>query len=193
MKKHIKIISIQVIFLIAVIVAIYFLYPKTEININEDIVRFKSINANVIIISESPDFSNSRYLKINDAFRPISVQERYYKAGYKSLKRAYPNWGERKIRILLNVLIYPPAYGIPPHSTGSAIDVVLTKNLKTGRSIMMDSKKIGENTKDNIFNKKAPKHIRKNRLILYNAMTWHYRCIRIIPQCIPYCLICFCA
>ena len=62
MNKHIKIIGIQAIFLIAVLIVIYFLYPKTEVNVNENLVDFKSINANVIIISENPDFSNPRYL-----------------------------------------------------------------------------------------------------------------------------------
>ena len=66
MNKHIKIIMVQVIFLVAVLIAIYFLYPKTEINVNENIVDFKSINANVIIISENPDFSNPRYLEIEE-------------------------------------------------------------------------------------------------------------------------------
>jgi len=66
MNKHIKIIGIQAIFLIAVLIVIYFLYPKTEVNVNENLVDFKSINANVIIISENPDFSNPRYLKIEE-------------------------------------------------------------------------------------------------------------------------------
>ena len=66
MNKHIKIIGIQAIFLIAVLIVIYFLYPKTEINVNENLVDFKSINANVIILSENPDFSNPRYLKIEE-------------------------------------------------------------------------------------------------------------------------------
>lgn len=66
MNKHIKIIGIQAIFLIAVLIVIYFLYPKTEINVNENLVDFKSINAKVIILSENPDFSNPRYLEIEE-------------------------------------------------------------------------------------------------------------------------------
>ena len=66
MKKHLKIIIGQIIFLAVVITAVYFLYPRTEISIQEDVVRFNPINAKVIIFSENPDFSNPRYLEINE-------------------------------------------------------------------------------------------------------------------------------
>ena len=35
-------------------------------DLNEDSVSFKSINANAIIISSSPDFSNPRYVEVED-------------------------------------------------------------------------------------------------------------------------------
>jgi hypothetical protein len=45
---------------------IYFVYPKTEAVINGNFVSFNSINANVIIISENPDFSNPKYLDLTE-------------------------------------------------------------------------------------------------------------------------------
>lgn len=62
MNKHIKIIGIQVIFVVVALAVLYFLYPKTSMNLEENLVRFNSINAKVIMISENPDFSNPRYL-----------------------------------------------------------------------------------------------------------------------------------
>lgn len=62
MNKHIKIVIVQAIFIIAFLVAIYLLYPKIDLNVDGNLVNFNSINANVIIISENPDFSNPRYL-----------------------------------------------------------------------------------------------------------------------------------
>lgn len=62
MNKHIKIVLVQVIFLVLVAVVLYAAYPKASINIKGTLVNFKSINANVVIISENPDFSNPRYL-----------------------------------------------------------------------------------------------------------------------------------
>lgn len=45
---------------------IYSLYPKTEAVVNGNFVNFNSINANVIIISENPDFSNPKYLDLSE-------------------------------------------------------------------------------------------------------------------------------
>lgn len=66
MNNHLKIIIGQGIFLILVFTAIYFVYPKTEVLVNGNIVSFNSINANVIMISENPDFSNPRYLDLSE-------------------------------------------------------------------------------------------------------------------------------
>lgn len=57
-----KLIIGQVIFLAAVFAAIYLLYPKINVKISGNIVNFNSINANLIIISENPDFSSPIYL-----------------------------------------------------------------------------------------------------------------------------------
>ena len=66
MNKHIKIIIVQGIFLVLVFTVIYSLYPKTEAVVNGNFVNFNSINANVIIISENPDFSNPKYLDLSE-------------------------------------------------------------------------------------------------------------------------------
>jgi hypothetical protein len=64
MKKHIKIIAVQFLFLILIGIIIYMLYPKTNAVVNGNFVKFNSINANVIVISENPDFSNPRYIEM---------------------------------------------------------------------------------------------------------------------------------
>lgn len=52
-------------FLVSVIGLIYYLYPKTNLVMDDDFVRFSTINANVIMISENPDFSNPRYIDLS--------------------------------------------------------------------------------------------------------------------------------
>jgi len=64
MNSHIKIIMVQVIFLAVVFIAIYFLYPRMNLDIEGNNVNFRSINSNVIMLSENPDFSNPRYIDI---------------------------------------------------------------------------------------------------------------------------------
>ncbi len=62
MNQHIKIILGQLIFLAAAFALIFMLYPKIAVNVNGNAVSFSTINANVIVISENPDFSNPRYI-----------------------------------------------------------------------------------------------------------------------------------
>jgi len=66
MNKHIKIIMAQVLFLAVAFIVIYLLYPKINLDVEGNNVNFNSINSNVIIISENPDFSNPRYIDINE-------------------------------------------------------------------------------------------------------------------------------
>lgn len=65
MNKHIRIIIGQVIFLVVALVVIYMLYPKINIDLDGTKVRFNPINANVVILSENPDFSNPRYIELD--------------------------------------------------------------------------------------------------------------------------------
>lgn len=62
MKSHFKIIIGQAIFLVLALIVIYILYPKANIEVLDNNVKFNSINANVILISDKPDFSNARYI-----------------------------------------------------------------------------------------------------------------------------------
>jgi len=110
------------------------------------------------------------FLKIEDAYRPLSIQKHYYQKLYYKLKRDFPDWNERKIKGIQNMLVFPPHLDTPPHSTGGAIDISLTKDLKTGRKIKMDSRKVPKHEQNEIFSKNIPQYIRKNREILYKTM-----------------------
>lgn len=64
MKKHLAIILVQGLFLFLIASLVYYFYPTTNATVDKDWVNFNSINANVIMISENPDFSNPRYLDL---------------------------------------------------------------------------------------------------------------------------------
>lgn len=66
MKKHTKIIIIQAIIVALIGIIIYIFYPKIEFNLNGNTIKFDSINADKIIISKNPDFSNSRYIDFSN-------------------------------------------------------------------------------------------------------------------------------
>jgi len=65
MNKNIKIVVAQALFLLIVVSGIYFIYPRTNALVSGNAVNFESGNANVIIISQNPDFSNPRIVDIN--------------------------------------------------------------------------------------------------------------------------------
>lgn len=67
MKTSKLIIMSQTGFLILVLALLYVLYPKSSVSVNGDFVKFSSINADVIMISENPDFSNPRYINFSEA------------------------------------------------------------------------------------------------------------------------------
>lgn len=64
--KNKTIIALQIIFLFAVFLIIFLIYPKANVSIHGNLVKFSSENADVIIISENPDFSNPRYLDLKE-------------------------------------------------------------------------------------------------------------------------------
>jgi len=76
--KSKKIIIGQIIFLVVIGIVIYSLYPRTSMTLNGNTVKFSSINANLIILSENPDFSNPRYLDINDEVEFSLKPGKYY-------------------------------------------------------------------------------------------------------------------
>ena len=65
--KHKWFILCQAIFVVATLVAILVFYPRASLDLIGNKASFKSLNANVIIISSNPDFSNPRYVDINDS------------------------------------------------------------------------------------------------------------------------------
>jgi len=68
----------QLIFLILIGIAIFFIYPRVQFNLDGNNVNFKSINANVVILSANPDFSNPRFVDINDSVSFNLKPGKYY-------------------------------------------------------------------------------------------------------------------
>lgn len=56
----------QAVFLVLVIALLYSFYPRANVDVNGNWIKFNSINANVIMISENPDFSNPRYIDLSE-------------------------------------------------------------------------------------------------------------------------------
>lgn len=77
-NKHMKIIGIQILIIMTVFMVVYMLYPRAEAKISGNIIKFKTTNANVIAISENPDFSNPRYLDFENNAINLSLNPGTY-------------------------------------------------------------------------------------------------------------------
>ncbi|MBR9704294.1 hypothetical protein GOV12_02700 [Candidatus Pacearchaeota archaeon] len=64
-KVNRMMIIIEVFILVIVISGLFILYPKSNLEINENKVSIRGINANVVMISENSDFSNPRYFDLS--------------------------------------------------------------------------------------------------------------------------------
>lgn len=83
MNTHIKIIIVQIMFLMIVVAGIYFVYPKAEVYVNGNLVKIVSVSAKVIIISENPDFTNPVYIdteKTKNVYFNIKPGAYYWKS-----------------------------------------------------------------------------------------------------------------
>jgi len=86
--NHKTIIIGQVVFLALVIILLYNFYPKVEFSVNGNIVKFNSVNSNVIIISKNPDFSNPRYINFEkeDTFVQLDPGKYFWKPANNLIK-----------------------------------------------------------------------------------------------------------
>lgn len=76
-----KFILAQLALLLVVAIAIFAIYPRADFSLNGNQVAFRPISANVIVLSESPDFSNPRYLDIEeDVLLRLEPGKYYWKA-----------------------------------------------------------------------------------------------------------------
>jgi len=62
----------------AAFLTVYVMYPKADVQINGNAVKFDSPNSQVIEISENPDFSNSRFIEVNNSRELMLVPGTYY-------------------------------------------------------------------------------------------------------------------
>ena len=60
-----KIIMLQVLMLLVIAMALFLLYPRAEVSVSGNVVRFSG-NADIIVISENPDFTNPRFIDLSE-------------------------------------------------------------------------------------------------------------------------------
>lgn len=105
---------------------------------------------------------------INDAWRPQYVQQEIYNNFIKRFTVKYPKWSEKQIIKEVNKFV-APSQGkfVSGHMAGGAVDIRLIRN---GRKVPMKSKKLTYQENALSFQPKLPKHLQKNREIMFNAL-----------------------
>lgn len=166
-------------------------YPKMgmECAINKCLVRKEVLD---MLIKAKEKLPGGITFKIWDAYRPLSLQtELFYKYKDKIIKEfKLENLSEEERNDVIKNYVSLPnnSEEIPPlHATGGAVDLTLV-NISTGKDLDMgiDFDAFSDLTNTDAFEKDGMDEVvRKNRRILYNAMTsvgftnlpsevWHY-------------------
>ncbi len=135
---------------------------------------FKLIRQSVFdrLNKAAQDLPKDLYFIFVEGHRPLEVQEGYFSQYSNVLRKNHPEWDEDQIFIEAAKLFAPPSK-IPPHSTGSAIDITLCD--KNGSEINMGSPIDDDPDKNEGKNfmlcEALDPEARKNREILYDVMT----------------------
>jgi D-alanyl-D-alanine dipeptidase len=118
---------------------------------------------------------------IYSAYRPIEVQIEHYKSMLTKVSGEYPKWSDKEILKETSKRIAPPDI-IPPHTTGSAIDLGISLN---GKPLKMGTKYKQFNKKTQTDSLEITSQEKKNRqyllelmsdqgLINYPTEWWHF-------------------
>jgi hypothetical protein len=103
--NHKKIIALQIFFLGLVLTLVYFYYPRANMTINGNFVRFDSINANVIILSDSPNFYSPKYIDLREV-KNVSIDfmpGKYYWRPYNQIIEGFTNEFEIDSKVGLKI------------------------------------------------------------------------------------------
>ena len=108
---------------------------------------------------------------IVEGYRPLSFQKEYFDGYSRELREAHSDWDEKKIYTEASKYVAPPEI-TPPHSTGGAIDLTLTKDgleLDMGTRINADPEESNNGCFTLADNISAEAKV--NRKILIDVMT----------------------
>jgi len=84
-----KFIIVQIAFILIVGSMIYVMYPNVELSVTGNVVGIDSVNTNAIILSKNPDFSNARYIRLDeleDSSFEIESGEYYVRGSNRLIK-----------------------------------------------------------------------------------------------------------
>lgn len=123
------------------------------------------------------------FFKITDAYRPVSLQKKLFRQVCDEVRLKNGRLSEEDVRTQARRFVADPDFGVPPHSTGGAIDLTLAdeqgNELDMGTNIDALDEKV-ETLSDKITSRQM-----SNRRFLLDAMEkegfvnlasewWHY-------------------
>lgn len=113
--------------------------PSAEIPNNTDYTKMRKTVYEKLTQAQSL-LPKGLHFCLYEAYRSLSLQKLLFDTRYDKLQKLYPQWSQREIFVETTRLISPVinldgSKNIPPHSTGSAIDVYLIND--QGESIDM--------------------------------------------------------
>ena len=123
------------------------------------------------------------FFKITDAYRPISLQKKLFQQVCGEVRLENNQLSEEEIKTRARRFVADPDFGVPPHSTGGAVDLTLVDKL--GNELDMGTKIDALDDKVETFSDKITFSQITNRKFLLDIMEsegfvnlasewWHY-------------------
>jgi zinc D-Ala-D-Ala dipeptidase len=120
------------------------------------------------LLAADAELPSGLHLAIAEAHRPLHLQRESWEGDLAMFRDRHPDWDQEELERETSRLSAPP-WGVPPHSTGGAVDVVVVD--ASGDEVDMGSPLNGEGP---LMRTDAPglaPHARANRDALVSAMT----------------------
>ena len=140
-------------------------------------------NALEKLLKASQGFKGKYFFKVTDAYRPVFLQRKLFAQVCREVKAEDNSLSEEEIKTRARRFVADPDFGVPPHSTGGAIDLTLADEL--GGELDMGTKIDALDDRVETLSSKITPEQTSNRAFLLEMMEkegfvnlasewWHY-------------------
>ncbi|MBI2454134.1 MAG: M15 family metallopeptidase [Parcubacteria group bacterium] len=123
------------------------------------------------------------FFKVTDAYRPVSLQRKLFGQVCEEVKLGSSHLSEEEIKTKARRFVADPDFGIPPHSTGGAVDLTLVDEF--GNELDMGTKIDALDDRVETLSSRITPDQMSNRMFLLESMEkegfvnlasewWHY-------------------
>ena len=153
--------------------------PSPEIPNNKDYTYLRKTVYEKLVEAQSK-LPKGLHFCLYEGYRSLALQKMIFEKQFSNVKKRHPDWSPHELFIETTKLVSPvvnpdQSHNIPPHSTGSAIDVYLINDANTPVDMGIHPKDWMQDA-DGVLSLSSSEHIskeaKKNRQIMSEALSY---------------------